>query len=82
MSQRTRDILNRWVAETVRPVPPSDIEHEARRLATEFAAFAADAGIEVENIETDITEPLETFMAEALRGAAETAGSPPADTDA
>ena len=54
MSQRTIDLLNRWVAETVRPVPEGDLEKEARRLATEFTAFAADAGVNLENLETEI----------------------------
>lgn len=67
MSQRTIDLLNRWVAETVRPVPSADIGKEAKRLATEFSAFAADAGLNVENLETDISEDLEAFMADALR---------------
>jgi hypothetical protein len=70
MSQRTLDILNNWVAENVRPVPPDEIEKEAKRLATEFAAFAADAGLNIENLETEITEDLEAFMADALKAAA------------
>ena len=69
MSQRTIDILNRWITETVRPVPADDIQKEAKRLAVEFTAFAADAGVNVENLETDISEDLEAFMADALKAA-------------
>ena len=70
MSKRTLDILDRWMAETVRPVPPDEIEKEAKRLATEFSAFAEDAGVSIENLETEISEDLETFMADALKAAA------------
>ena len=69
MSQRTIDILHRWMAETVRPVPPDDVPKEAKRLATEFSAFATDAGMDIENLETEISEDLETFMADALKAA-------------
>jgi hypothetical protein len=69
MSRGTLDILERWVAETVRPVPVEEIEKEAERLATEFSAFAADAGINIENLETEITEDLPSYMADALRAA-------------
>ena len=72
MSQRTIDLLNRWIAETVHPVPAAEVEKEAKRLATEFTAFAADAGLNVENLETDISEDLEAFMADALKAAAGT----------
>jgi hypothetical protein len=72
MSERTLDILNRWVAETVHPVPADEIEKEAKRLATEFSAFAADAGVDMENLETEISEDLEAFMADALKAAAGT----------
>lgn len=72
MTQRAIDILNRWVAETVRPVPPEEIGKEAARLATEFTAYAEDAGLNVQNLETDISEDLKTFMADALKVAAGT----------
>ena len=45
MTQHAIDILNRWVAETVRPVPPAEAAKEAARLATEFTAYAEDAGL-------------------------------------
>lgn len=70
MSQRTLDILNRWIAETVKPVPAEEIPKESKRLATEFSAFAADAGMNLENLETEISEDLQTFMADALKAAA------------
>jgi len=70
MSQRTLDILNRWIDETVRPVAADEIPKEAKRLATEFSAFAMDAGVDIENLETEISEDLETFMADALKAAA------------
>lgn len=81
MSQRTIDLLNRWIAETVRPVPAGEVEKEAKRLATEFSAFAADAGLNVENLETEISENLETFMADALKAAAGTGDDDLLDDD-
>jgi hypothetical protein len=81
MSKRTLDILDRWVAETVRPVPPDEVEKEAKRLATEFAAFAEDAGVDIENLETEITEDLESFMADALKAAAGMNGDEKADSN-
>jgi len=82
MSQRTIDLLNRWIAETVHPVPAAEVEKEAKRLATEFTAFAADAGLNVENLETDISEDLEAFMADALKAAAGTETGDLLDEDA
>ena len=82
MSQRTIDLLNRWIAETVHPVPAAEVEKEAKRLATEFTAFAADAGLNVENLETEISEDLEAFMADALKAAAGTDTDDPLDEDA
>jgi hypothetical protein len=81
MSQRTLDILNRWIAETVKRVPAEEIPKEAKRLATEFSAFAADAGMNVENLETEISEDLETFMVDALKAAAGM-DDEPADSEA
>ena len=81
MSQRTIDILNRWIADTVRPVPADEVEKEAKRLAAEFSAFAADAGMNIENLETEISEDLQTFMADALKAAAGT-DDEPADSEA
>lgn len=81
MSQRTIDLLNRWVADTVRAVPTAEVEKEAKRLATEFSAFAADAGLNVENLETEISEDLETFMADALKAAAGTGDDDLLDAD-
>ena len=82
MSQRTLDILNRWIAETVRPVPVEEIQKEANRLATEFSAFAADAGVDIESLETDISEDLETFMADALKAALGVGDDEQFETDA
>ena len=81
MSQRTLDILNRWIAETVKPVPAEEIPKEAKRLATEFTAFAADAGMNVEDLEIEISEDLETFMVDALKAAAGM-DDEPADSEA
>jgi hypothetical protein len=80
MSQRTLDILTHWVAENVRPVPPDEIEKEAKRLAAEFSAFAADAGVNIENLETEITEDLEAFMADALKAVAGPTGDETLET--
>ena len=74
MSKRTVDLLHRWAAETIRPVPEREIQKEAKRLATEFTAFAVDAGMNLENLEDDISAPLETFMADALRTSVEASG--------
>ena len=72
MTQHAIDILNRWVAETVRPVPPAEAAKEAARLATEFTAYAEDAGLRVEQLELDIGEDLLSFMKDALQAAADT----------
>jgi hypothetical protein len=71
MTQQTIDILNRWIAETVRPVPPDQTDREAARLAAEFTAYAGDAGLKVEDIEFDVGEDLQSHMKEALEAAAE-----------
>ena len=56
MSQQAIDILNRWMAEAVRPVPAEQMDKEAARLATEFAAYAEDAGLSIEELELDVGE--------------------------
>ena len=71
MTQHAIDILNRWVAETVRPVPPAEAAKEAARLATEFTAYAEDAGLRVEQLELDIGEDILSFMTDALQAAAD-----------
>ena len=71
MTQHAIDILNRWVAETVRPVPPAEAAKEAARLATEFTAYAEDAGLRIEQLELDIGEDIPSFMTDALQAAAD-----------
>jgi hypothetical protein len=71
MSKHAVAALNRWIAESVRAVPPREAGKEARRLATEFAAYAADAGIDVEQLEVEIGEDLVTRMEEALEAVGE-----------
>jgi len=71
MTQRAIDILNSWIAETVRPVPPDELSREAHRLANEFMAYAADAGLKVETLEIDLGEDLVARMTEALETAAD-----------
>lgn len=80
MSQRAIGILSRWVAETVRPVPAAERPKEAARLAAEFAAYAADAGLNLQKLEEDLGEDLPSFMSDALEAAEETeSGGPEAD---
>lgn len=71
MSQRAIDILNRWVAEAVRPVPAERMEKEAIRLAAEFTAYAEDAGLRIENLEVDVGEDIVSYMKDALTEAAD-----------
>jgi hypothetical protein len=71
MTKQAEDALARWIAESVKPVPTATIRREAERLATEFRAYAADAGINLERLEEDIGEDLVTRMVEALEEAAE-----------
>jgi hypothetical protein len=71
MTQRAIEILNRWIADTVKPVPPDEISSEANRLANEFMAYAADAGLNVERLEIDLGEDLAARMTEALQTAAD-----------
>ena len=71
MSHRTVDLLNRWVADTVHAVPAEETQKEAQRLAVEFTAFAADAGVNLEKLEDDIGEDLVSFMIDALQAAAD-----------
>jgi hypothetical protein len=69
MSKLSVDILNRWVAESVRPVPPAEAAREAARLAAEFTAYAEDAGLSVERLEIEIGEDIVSHMREALEAA-------------
>ena len=71
MTQHAMDILNRWVAETVRAAPPEQIAKEAARLATEFTAYAEDAGLNIEKLEVDIGEDILSYMRDALIAAAD-----------
>jgi len=71
MTQQAIDILNRWVAETVLAVPPEETAREAARLATEFTAYAEDAGLNVEDLETDVGLDILSFMRDALLAAAD-----------
>lgn len=66
MSQRTRDILARWVADSLRPVSAEARSREAKRLAAEFAAYAADAGINLDRLEEELGTDLAAYMEEAL----------------
>ncbi len=70
MSQQTVDALARWIAESVRPVPADATRKEALRLATEFSAYAADAGINLELLEEEIGQDLVSHMEDALEEAA------------
>ncbi len=74
MSKHAVAALTRWIAESVRAVPPREARKEARRLATEFAAYAADAGIDVEQLEVEIGGDLVSRMEEALEAAGESDG--------
>jgi len=78
MSKHAVTALTRWIAESVSAVPSRDAPKEARRLAAEFAAYAADAGIDVEQLEVEIGGDLVSRMEEAL----ETAGEPDDDSAA
>lgn len=71
MSKHAVTALTLWIAESVRAVPSRDAPKEARRLATEFAAYAADAGIDVEQLEVEIGGDLVSRMEEALEAAGE-----------
>jgi hypothetical protein len=71
MSQQAVDILNRWMAEALQPVPRAEIPKEAARLAVEFSAYADDAGLNLEELQIDLGEDLVSHMAEALEAAAE-----------
>ena len=72
MTHHAVDILNRWIAETVRAVPPEEAAEEAARLATEFRAYAGDAGLNLEELEVDLGQDLLATMHEALIAAAGT----------
>ncbi len=74
MRKQSVDALSRWIAESVRAVPRDETRKEARRLATEFAAYAADAAIDVADLEEEIGQDIVSRMEEALE-AAEAAGS-------
>lgn len=73
MSHRTVELLNRWVSDTIRPVPPDQTRREAERLAVEFTAFAADAGVNLERLEEDIGTDLVAYMVDALEALAQDA---------
>jgi hypothetical protein len=70
MSKQAVDTLARWIAESVRPVPEDARGKEAERLATEFAAYAADAGINIERLEEELGEDLVSHMEDALEALA------------
>ena len=70
MTQQAVDILNRWIAETVRAVPAEESGKEAARLVTEFTAYAEDAGLNLEELEVDLGQDLLATMKEALLAAA------------
>jgi phage terminase Nu1 subunit (DNA packaging protein) len=76
MSKLAVDALMRWIAESVRPVPAGDRRKEAERLAAEFIAYAADAGIRVERLEEEIGEDLVSRMEDALEEVSEVDGPP------
>ena len=71
MTQQAIDILNRWITETVRAVPADQTAKEATRLATEFSAYAEDAGLNLEELEIDLGEDLVSHMTDALKAAAD-----------
>lgn len=71
MTQHAIDILSRWIVETLKPVPPDQVEKEAARLAAEFSAYAEDAGLNVEELEVDLGEDLVSHMADALNAVAD-----------
>ena len=71
MTERAIDILNRWIADTVKPVPSEETPREADRLANEFMAYAADAGLNVEKLEVELGEKLVARMTAALETAAD-----------
>jgi hypothetical protein len=71
VTQRAIDILNRWIEDTVKPVPPEEMSREANRLANEFTAYAADTGLSIERLEIDLGEDLAARMTEALETAAD-----------
>ncbi len=66
MRKQSVDALARWIAEWVRPVPSNSIPKEAARLATEFGAYAADAGINVQHLEEEIGQEITSRMQGAL----------------
>lgn len=71
MSKHAVDALARWIAESVRAVPAETRRKEAERLATEFAAYAADAGISIERLEEEIGQDLVSRMEDALQEVAD-----------
>lgn len=73
MTQRAIDLLNQWITDTVRPVPPADRAREAARLTVEFRAYAADAGLNLDRLEEDLGEDLISYMNDALLDAADPA---------
>jgi hypothetical protein len=71
MTQQAVEILNRWIAETVRAVPEDQTAKEAARLAAEFSAYAEDAGLNLQDLELDVGEDLLGYMTDALLAAAD-----------
>ena len=55
MSQRTLDILNRWIAETVRPVPRKKFRKRQNVWRPSFPP-SHRCRHELENLETEISE--------------------------
>ncbi len=74
MRKQAIDALARWIAESVQAVPSQSIPKEAERLATEFTAFATDAGINLERLEEEIGQDILSRMEVALEEAAATDG--------
>lgn len=72
MTHQATELLAGWIAENVRAVPAEERENEAARLATEFVAYAKDAGLggaELKELEEDISEKLVDYMEDALEAA-------------
>lgn len=77
-------LLTQWSGENVAPVEPTQRQSEAKRLAAEFTAYALDTGLsgsDLAELELELGESLESYMAELMR-AEDDPGSdePPAAT--
>lgn len=84
MTKDAVDLLTRWVAENVQPVPADAIKGEAARLATEFAAYARDAGLgrtDIAELEEDVAEDLKGYMEDALEALRDADDDAPAAGD-